>query len=80
MTDPDLSSNTWHGTLATRFHEIRLEGMRQSYLDIEIEQFSKVFTDLDNKIQQIQSEINSTNQTIANLEAKLAEEIIHKNS
>ncbi|RIW38952.1 DUF5082 domain-containing protein [Bacillus salacetis] len=70
ITDPELSTYTWQGTLANKFDEIRLGGMLHYFTDIETAQFSEVFSALNSKIQSIQSEIQAIEHTIQRLEAE----------
>jgi len=73
MTEPVLTATTWKGTLATKFDDIRIDGILASYQEIQTTQFNNVFTTLSNKIQQIKQEIESILATIAQLEAAMAE-------
>ena len=76
VSEPELSTNTWNGTLAQTFDDRRATGMLTSYRDISTKQFNSAFTTLSDKIQQIQLEIISIKQTIAALEAAEREEKI----
>lgn len=69
--EPELTTTTWHGTLATSFDDIRESGIHASYLEILGSQFSAVFSAISSKIASLMAEIESIQQTIANL---LAEE------
>lgn len=69
MTEPELTSTTWKGTLATRFDDIRANGILASYQEIQTTQFNTVFSTLSAKIQQIKQEIEYIRATIARLEA-----------
>ncbi|KAA0955568.1 DUF5082 domain-containing protein [Sporosarcina sp. ANT_H38] len=68
--EPELSASTWHGTLATGFQDIREAGIHTPFLDIAGAQFSKVFTAIADKINSLNAEIISLEQTIARLEAE----------
>ncbi|BCB06058.1 DUF5082 domain-containing protein [Bacillus sp. KH172YL63] len=59
IESPELSAQTWQGTLANSFNEIRHEGMLHYFNDIEINQFHEVFSILTSKMQQTRSEIES---------------------
>jgi hypothetical protein len=65
--DPELSTTTWHGNHASNFQEIRESGIHLSYVDIENNQFSKVFDAIADKIASLQAEIASIRRTIARL-------------
>ncbi|MBM7608893.1 hypothetical protein JOD29_002159 [Lysinibacillus composti] len=69
MTEPELTQATWKGTLATRFDDIRIDGILASYQEIQTTQFTNVFSTLSNKMEQIRREIESIRATIARLEA-----------
>lgn len=69
--EPELTTTTWFGTLATSFDDIREAGIHTSYLEIAGAQFSAVFSAISNKITSLIAEIESIQHTIANL---LAEE------
>ena len=69
--EPELTTTTWFGTLATSFDDIREAGIHASYLEITGAQFSAVFSAISNKITSLIAEIESIKQIIANL---LAEE------
>ncbi len=69
MTEPELTPTTWQGTLATRFDDIRANGILASYQEIQTTQFNNVFSTLSAKIQQIKQEIEYIRATIARLEA-----------
>ena len=70
MTKPELTSATWKGTLATRFDDIRIDGILSSYEEIQTTQFSRTFSTLIAKMEQIRLEIESIRATIARLEAE----------
>lgn len=72
MTEPELTEDTWYGTLASDFDTIRIEGILASYTEIEDTQFNNVFSELNRKIQEIIAEIEAIKQTIARLEAEAA--------
>ncbi|HZG70416.1 MAG TPA: hypothetical protein VEY51_02685, partial [Chondromyces sp.] len=63
--EPELSSVTWHGTLAESFDYIREGGMLASYQDIENRQFSLSLQVLADKIRQIEAEIAAIRAAIA---------------
>jgi hypothetical protein len=65
--EPELSVMTWHGKHATDFQNIRESGIHTSYLEIEGEQFSKVFNAISDKIASLQEEIASIKRTIERL-------------
>ena len=69
--EPELTTTTWFGTLATSFDDIRESGIHASYLEITGAQFAAVFSAISSKITSLIAEIASIQQTIANL---LAEE------
>lgn len=69
--EPELTTTTWHGTLATSFDDIREAGIHTSFLEIVGAQFAAVFSAISSKITSLMAEIESIQQTIANL---LAEE------
>lgn len=58
VTDPQLSSKTWHGTLATDFNEVR-ENLGTAYKDLSHTQLNTALTTIENKIISLQSEITS---------------------
>lgn len=68
---PELTTTTWHGTLATAFDQIREAGIHQPYLEIIGTQFSAVFEAIAAKIAELQAEMASIRATIDRL---LAEE------
>ncbi|KAA0566059.1 DUF5082 domain-containing protein [Bacillus sp. CH30_1T] len=70
ITKPELSAFTWQGTLASKFDEIRLEGMLHYFTEIENNQFSEVFSMLSSKMHTIRSEIQAIEQTIHRLESE----------
>ncbi len=67
---PELASRTWHGTLATGFQDIREVGIHAPFLEITGAQFTNVFTAITDKINSLNAEIVSIEQTIARLEAE----------
>jgi len=68
--EPELSARTWHGTLATAFQDIREAGIHTPFLEITGAQFTNVFTAIADKINSLNAEIVSIEQTIARLEAE----------
>ncbi|MGE7602375.1 YwqH-like family protein [Peribacillus sp. NPDC097675] len=58
VTDPHLSSKTWHGTLATDFTDVR-ESLELAYKDLSQSQMNAAITAIENKIMSLQSEITS---------------------
>lgn len=68
--EPELSASTWHGTLATAFQDIREAGIHTPFLEITGAQFTNVFTAIADKINSLNAEIVSIEQTIARLEAE----------
>lgn len=68
--EPELSTSTWHGTLATSFQDIREAGIHTPFQEIAGVQFTNVFTAIDEKIKSLNAEIVSLQQTIASLEAE----------
>lgn len=72
--EPELTTTTWHGTLATSFDEIREAGIHTSFLEIAGAQFAAVFSAITAKIASLQAEIASIQQIIAELLAEEARE------
>ncbi|PLR92657.1 YwqH-like family protein [Bacillus sp. T33-2] len=70
VADPQLSAATWKGMRASEFDQIRNGPMMGSYEDIIGPQFSAALGALSTKIIQIEGEIQSIRQVIANLEAE----------
>ncbi|HJF31855.1 MAG TPA: DUF5082 domain-containing protein [Sporosarcina psychrophila] len=68
--EPELSARTWHGTLATAFQDIREAGIHTPFMEIAGAQFMTVFTAITDKINSLNAEIASLEQTIARLEAE----------
>ncbi|WP_102026522.1 YwqH-like family protein [Salirhabdus sp. Marseille-P4669] len=69
--DPELTNQTWKGSLANKFLNIR-EEMAMEYDDISNVQLSQSQSTLSSKIGQIQSEIESLYSSIAAERARLA--------
>ncbi len=72
--EPELASNTWFGTLANEFDQIRENSILASYEEIVGSQFSSIFAALSAKIAEIKAEIQRLKAEIAALEAALAAE------
>ena len=72
--EPELASNTWFGTLANEFDQIRESSILASYEEIVGSQFSSIFAALSAKIAEIKAEIQRLKAEIAALEAALAAE------
>jgi hypothetical protein len=70
-TKPELTAKTWYGSRADQFDSIRDTGILLQYRAIENEQFADTFQVLQNKIIQLQNEINELRSTIAALEESL---------
>jgi paraquat-inducible protein B len=61
--DPVLTATTWKGTLADKFENIR-EDLSYSYKDISQIQLDTAITTIENKIDSINAEIRSLQQSI----------------
>ena len=70
MTEPSLSTTTWHGNWAQTFDDIRVNGVLASYIEIETTQFSATFQALAAKIKEIKEEIERIKRIIAQLLAE----------
>lgn len=70
IKDPELTSTTWQGTLATKFEEIR-EDLSFSYKDISQTQLNNALTTIENKIEAIHAEIQSLQSSIAAEKARI---------
>lgn len=70
MTEPPLTTTTWHGNWAQAFDDIRENGILASYIEIETTQFSAAFEALAEKIKEIKEEIERIQQIIAQLLAE----------
>ncbi|KEZ52452.1 DUF5082 family protein [Metabacillus indicus] len=68
--EPELTSNTWYGELSNEFTRIRENDIQPAHEEIHMSQFRDVFQVLDQKIQQIMTEINHVKAAIASLEAE----------
>ncbi|MDQ0219755.1 YwqH-like family protein [Peribacillus cavernae] len=71
---PELSPYSWHGTLAAKFEDIRLGGFLTSYIDLENRQLNEVISLVDNKISEIELEIEALKQRIGYLEEQARRE------
>lgn len=63
--EPELSANTWAGTLADAFDNIREGSIVPSYQNIHSTQFSHILQLLANKIVRTEQEIAAIKQAIA---------------
>lgn len=70
MTEPPLTTTTWHGNWAQAFDDIRENGVLASYIEIETTQFNTTFEALSTKIKEIKEEIERIQQIIAQLLAE----------
>ncbi|MCM3761162.1 DUF5082 domain-containing protein [Alkalihalobacillus oceani] len=70
--EPELSSNTWAGTLAQAFENIREGAIVPSYQDIHTNQFSHILQLVANKITRTEQEIAAIKQAIAAAKAAAA--------
>lgn len=68
--EPELTATTWQGTNADKFDDIRESGIHTSYVDISGSQFSNVFSAISTRISELNAEIASIEQTIANILAE----------
>lgn len=68
--EPEHTATTWHGTHADKFDDIRESGIHTSYVDISGSQFSNVFSAISARISELNAEIISIEQTIANILAE----------
>lgn len=73
VTKPALSSQTWHGTLATDFTDVR-EDLESTYKDLSQTQLNAAITAIENKIMSLQSEITSLETRITAEIERLARE------
>ncbi|MEK3766656.1 MULTISPECIES: YwqH-like family protein [unclassified Solibacillus] len=71
MTKPELTTMTWNGSLATRFDDIRNNGILNSYEAIQNIQLNNVFAALSDMMDKIRQEIESIRAIIARLEAAI---------
>lgn len=72
--EPSLSPDTWQGTLANQFDEIRIENIQSSYRDIEHCQFSRILQLINEKTNQTLEEITSLKHSISSMETEMARE------
>ncbi|MGN9865474.1 YwqH-like family protein [Bacillus swezeyi] len=73
ITEPELTSHTWQGSLAESFERIR-KNMKASFHDIEGKQISDVLEKIDERIKALNGEIHSLGQEIRSLERKIERE------
>ncbi|MFJ7637754.1 DUF5082 family protein [Peribacillus sp. NPDC097224] len=73
VTKPALSSQTWHGTLATDFTDVR-EDLESVYKDLSQTQLNAAITAIENKIMSLQSVITSLETRITAEIERLARE------
>lgn len=71
--EPALSTDTWHGKIATSFDDIREMEIQGNYQKILTEQSPLLFAILENKIQELQNEIEDIYNAIARAEAEAKE-------
>ncbi len=72
-TEPELSATTWQGSLATAFDEIRESGIHTSFIEIAGSQFTSVFSAISDKLSSLNTEIESLQGIIENLEEEAKE-------
>ncbi|CAI8754464.1 hypothetical protein CHCC14809_0606 [Bacillus licheniformis] len=70
ITEPQLSSHTWQGSLADSFDRIR-GLMKTAYNDISGKQLSDVLSKIDERIKSLQEDIHSLSQEVRSLEKKI---------
>lgn len=76
MTEPALTTTTWHGNWAQAFDDIRENGVLASYIEVETTQFSAAFDALTTKIEEIKEEIKRIQEIIAQLLALAAKQTL----
>ena len=64
VKEPELTSVTWKGSLANKFNDIR-EDVDLAYKDIFINQLDTSFSTIDDKIENLQAEIQSLQRSIS---------------
>ncbi|WP_185152116.1 YwqH-like family protein [Peribacillus simplex] len=64
IKDPELTPTTWKGSLANKFMEVR-EVLSFSYENISQVQLNTAITTIENKIESINAEIQSSQRSIA---------------
>lgn len=69
--DPCLSAETWLGDIATEFDDHRYSNVQGNYLKILNEQFPMLFLTLENKIKELNEEINNLINEISKAEAEV---------
>ncbi|MFN2746464.1 MULTISPECIES: YwqH-like family protein [unclassified Bacillus (in: firmicutes)] len=73
ITEPQLSSHTWQGSLADSFEQIR-DLMKTAYNDISGKQLPDVLSKIDERIKTLQEDIHSLSQEVRSLEKKIEHE------
>ncbi|EMR07766.1 hypothetical protein C772_00094 [Bhargavaea cecembensis DSE10] len=67
--EPELTTKTWHGNLATAFDEIRETGIKTPYQDVSGPQFDAAYSAISAKIAELEAEIASLEAIVAQLRA-----------
>ena len=73
VKEPELTSVTWKGSLANKFNDIR-EDVDLAYKDIFINQLDTSFSTIDDKIENLQAEIQSLQRSISFEKARIERE------
>ncbi|WP_409290425.1 YwqH-like family protein [Peribacillus sp. SCS-37] len=68
---PELSDQTWHGTMAEKFHTHRELNISDEYKEILIVQFPAIFSLVANKIEELKKEIEELLRVIAEAESEI---------
>lgn len=76
--EPALSSDTWHGKIARSFDDFREVEIQDSYRTILTAQFPLQFAVLENKIQDLQNDIDDLYKAIARAEEAARERAKNK--
>lgn len=71
--EPALTSQTWAGKIAKSFDDAREAEIQANYQTIISQQFPLLFAVLDNKIVELQNDIDSLNDAISRAEAEAEE-------
>lgn len=58
LKEPELTTTTWHGKLASAFDSFRESDLISSYREIYQTQLNEVLSDIDEKINQLKQEIS----------------------
>ncbi|MDQ0272728.1 YwqH-like family protein [Cytobacillus purgationiresistens] len=72
ISEPELSSSTWDGKHAAEFMNIRAN-IEQSYTSINSQQVEDIFSDIEQKIAQLESMNNGYSNSIASINLRISQ-------